>query len=245
MSVLDIAQNVAKETGFTAPSSLVGSSDEIAIQLLALIKNETRALSDRFIWQALVKRATFNFVNGTESYALSTIASDFKDFIFETVWNYTSRRPLIAPISPQDYEIQKNYLITSGIDKMIYVYNDTIYISPTPSNTDTIYFEYTTTKIYKDNAVPAVGKTAITADTDSTVIREFLVQAGVKLRFMVAKGLIMPGQIPQSFEYQDYDAQVQRAMLTDGFGKKRLRMSGGGDAYWKAAYTQDSNFPSS
>ena len=40
MSVLDIAQNVAKETGFTAPSSLVGSTDELAIQLLALIKTK-------------------------------------------------------------------------------------------------------------------------------------------------------------------------------------------------------------
>jgi hypothetical protein len=242
MSVLDIAQNVAKETGFTAPSSLVGSTDELAIQLLALIKNETRALSDRFNWQALVKRATFNFVNGTESYSLATIASDFKDFIPETVWNYTSRRPLIAPISPQDYEIQKNYLITSGIDKMIYVYNDTIYISPTPSNTDTIYFEYTTLNIFKSSG--GTPKAAITLDTDVTVLREFLVQAGVKLRFMVAKGLIMPGQIPQSFEYQDYESQVQKAMLTDGFGRKTLRMSGSVDAYWKAAYTQDSNFPS-
>ena len=124
---------------------------------------------------------------------------------------------------------------------MIYVYNDTIYISPTPSNTDTIYFEYTTLNIYK--AAGGTGKAAITLDTDVTTLREFLVQAGVKLRFMCAKGLIMPGQIPQSFEYQDYESQVQKAILTDGFGRKTIRMSGGGDAYWKAAYTQDSNFP--
>lgn len=245
MTVLDIAQNVAKETGFTAPISLVGSSDELAIQLLALIKNETRALSDRFAWNAIVKRATFNFVASQEAYPLSTIASDFKDFIPDTIWNYTSRRPLIAPISAEDYEIQKNYLITSGIDKMIYVYDNTIYITPVPSNTDTINFEYTSLNIYKDNVVPPAGKAAITADTDSTVIREFLVQAGVKLRFMVSKGLIMPGQIPQSYEYQDYESQVQKAILTDGFGRKKLTMSGGGNAYWKAAYIQDSSFPSS
>lgn len=245
MSVLDIAQNVAKETGFTAPSSLVGNTDELAIQLLALIKNETRALSDRFPWQALVKRGTFNFVNGTEAYSLATIASDFKDFIPDTIWNYTSRRPLIAPISPQDYEIQKNYLITSAIDKMIYVYNNTIYITPTPGSTDTIYFEYTTLNIYKDNVVPPAGKAAITADTDSTVIREFLVQAGVKFRFMVAKGIILPGQIEVSAEYKDYEAQVQRAILTDGFGRKKLKMSHRDNAYWMAAYTQDSSFPSS
>lgn len=243
MSVLDIAQNVAKETGFSAPSTLVGNTDEIAIQLLALINNETRALSDRHTWQALVKRGTFNFANGTESYSLATIASDFKDFIPGTIWDYTTGRPLIAPITSQDYEIQKNYLVTSAIDKMVYVYNNTLYITPTPSSTDTIYFEYTTLNIFKTSV--GVGKAAITLDTDVTTIREFLVQAGVKLRFMVAKGMILPGAIPASFEYQDYENQVQKAIITDGFGMKIRSMSKRTNSYWTAAYTQDSDFPSS
>lgn len=244
MSVLDIAQNVAKETGFTSPSSLVGNTDEIAIQLLALIKNETKTLSDRWAWQILVKRATFNFVSGTEAYSLSTIASDFKDFIPDTIWNYTSRRPLIAPITASEFEIQKNYLVTSGIDKMVYVYGDQLHVTPTPSNTDTIYFEYTTKNIYNDGAATPVGKSAITADTDVTTIPEYLVESGVKLRFMCAKGIIMPGNIAGSLEYVDYESQVERAILKDGFGRKKLSMRGGGNSFWMAAYTQDSNFPS-
>jgi hypothetical protein len=240
MSILTIAQNIAMETGFTKPSSLVSNTDEIAIQLLALIKVETRMLSDRFLWNRLVKRGTFNFVNGQDSYTLPT---DFKDYIPNTMWNATARRPLVGPITPEEYEIQKNYLVTSAIDKMVYIYNNTIYITPTPSTTDTINYEYTTLNIYQNSG--GTGKADITLDTDVTTIREYLVERGVKLRFMVAKGLVAPSELEVSYEAKDYEAQIQKAIQTDGFGQKQaVTMSGGGDAYWKAAYTQDSNFPS-
>lgn len=250
MSILTIAQNVAKEVGFTSPSSLVGNSDEIAIQLLALIKAETFDLSNGVIageanpidfnWQVLVKRGTFNFVNGQEAYDLP---SDFKDFIPKTIWNYTMRRPLLAPINAQDFEIQKNYLITSGIDKMIYVYDNQMHITPLPGSTDTINYEYTTLNIYESSG--GTGKTDITLDTDVPTINEKLVQLGVKVRYLIAKGLIPSVGFQNSFEYMNYNSTVQRAILKDGFGRKSpLNMNMGGNAFWKAAYTQDSNFPS-
>lgn len=250
MSILTIAQNVAMETGFSSPASLVGSSDEFAIQLLALIKAEVFDLSNGVIageqnpidfnWQVLVKRGTFNFVANQEAYTLPT---DFKDFIQKTIWNYTMRRPLLAPITPEDYEIQKNYLITSGIDKMIYVYNNQMYITPIPTSTDTINYEYTTLNIY--NSSGGTGQKDIIADTDTCAINEKIVQLGVKFRFLIAKGLIPSTGFPSSFEYSNYNAAVQRAILKDGFGRKTpISMNGAGNAFWKAAYTQDSNFPS-
>ena len=239
MSVLTIAQNVAMETGFTSPSSLVGSADENSIQLLALIKKETRALSDRYEWNKLIVRGTFNFVNAQEAYDLPT---DFKDYMPKTIWNYTARRPLIAPITAEDYEIQKNYLITSGIDKMVRVYDGQMHITPVPSSTDTINYEYTTLNIYQ--SAGGVGKPAITLDTDTTTIDEYLVELGVKLRFLVAKGLVTPAELEKSFEKKDYDMQLDHAILTDGFGSKNpINMSSRVNAFWMGAYTQDSDFP--
>jgi hypothetical protein len=251
MSILTIAQNVAKEIGFTAPTSLVGNADEIAIQMLALIKAETFDLSNGVItgesnppdfnWQILVKRGTFNFVASQEAYTLPT---DFKDFIPKTIWNYSTRRPLIAPVNAEDYEIQKNYLITTGIDKMIYVYGGQMYITPVPSSTDTINYEYSTTYIYQSSG--GTGKADITLDTDVTTIPEKLIQLGVKVRYLVAKGLIPSVGFQQSFEYMNYNNSVQRAILKDGFGRKSpLNMNNGGIAWWKAAYTQYSDYPAS
>ncbi len=239
MSILTIAQNVSDRAGFNRPSSIVGSADETARQLLQFINEETRCLSDRFPWQKLKKRATFNFVSSQENYTLPT---DFKDFVQNTIWNYTARRPLIAPINAEQYEIQKNYLISSGIDKMVYLYGNQIYITPTPSSTDTINYEYTTLNIFENSG--GTGKSAITLDTDTTTIREYLVELGVKLRYLCAKGLIR-NPVEASPEYQDYEKQVVKAIEKDGFGQNvTISLNSGGSPYWMGAYTQDSDFPS-
>ena len=251
MSVLTIAQNIARETGFTVPSSLVGNADETAVQLLQLIQTECTDLSNGVIagnpipmdynWQALVKRGTFNFVASQEAYDLP---DDFKDFIQKTIWDYSIRRPVIAPITAEEYEIQKNYLITSGIDKMIYVYANQIHVVPVPSSTDTINYEYTTTYIFQSDT--GDGQTTIEADTDVCSISEYLIQQGVKVRFLIAKSLINPENFENSFEYRNYKSAVQRAVLKDGFGQKSpINMSKRGNAWWLGAYTQDSNWPSS
>lgn len=251
MTILTIAQNIAREVGFTAPTSLVGNADETAIQLLQLIGTETTDLSNgviagqttpmNFNWQSLVKRGTFNFVASQEAYSLPT---DFKDFIQKTIWNYSVRRPIIAPITAQEFEIQKNYLITSGIDKMIYIYNNQIHVVPAPTATDTINYEYTTTYIFQSSL--AVGQTTIQADTDVCSINEYLVQLGAKVRYLITKSLINPENFSASFEYQNYVAAVQRAILKDGFGQKSpINMCHGKGAWWLGAATQDSNWPAS
>lgn len=239
MSILTIAQNVAMEAGFSSPTSVIGNADEVAIQLLALIKRETRALSDRFEWQSLRKRYSFPFVNGTESYSLP---SDFKDFIQNTMWNSITRRPLIGPITPEEYEIQKNYLVTSAIDHMFYIYGSLLYIFPVPATTDTIKYEYTTLNIYQTSG--GVGKTAITLDTDTTTVREYLIELGVLLRFLVKKGLIKSDELTSSQEYRDYMEQVSKAIEKDGFGQRNpLSICPSRNKWWLAAHTDDSFWP--
>lgn len=234
MTILSIAQKIAQSTGFESPSFLVGNADPIAMQLLALIDDETRCLSDEFGWQALKIRTTFNFVANQQNYPVPT---DFKNVVPNTMWNFTFRRPLIMPINAEEFEIQMNYLITSGIDKMVYIYQNQIWITPIPGSTDTINYEYYTLNIYQDGS--GTGKPAITADTDVITIREYLVQLGTKVRFLNAKG------IDNSYEMQDYERQKLKAMEIDGFNQKVINMNSGGYTYWKAAYTQDSNYPSS
>jgi hypothetical protein len=127
---------------------------------------------------------------------------------------------------------------------MIYVYGNAIHVVPLPSSTDTINYEYTTTYIFQSTL--GVGQTTVLADTDVCSISEYLVQQGVKMRFLVAKGLINPDGFQTSFEYQNYIAAVQRSILKDGFGQKSpINMSTRGNAWWMGAFTQDSNWPSS
>lgn len=249
MSVLTIAQNVANETGFLSPTSLVGNADETAILLLALITAEINDLSVSIIfgqanpidfrWQYLIKNYNFNFVANQQNYALP---SDFANFIPKSIWNSTYRRPLLAPINAEDYGIQQYYLITSGIDKMVYVYGNQMYVTPTPGSTDSIFFQYTTNNFFKSSG--GTPQTSILADTDTCYVPENIVKLGVKIRFLTQKGIIPAESFQASPEYINYSAAAQKAMLIDGLGQKNpITMSRGGSAYWKAAYTQDSNFP--
>src|SRR5271166_72570 len=132
MSVLTIAQNVAGSAGFQQPTYLVGNPDDLAIQLLNLINEETIYLSNEFFWQKLVQRYSFTWVPNQEAY---DVPADYDFLLPQTMWNHSSRRPIICPISAEDYEIQKNYLVTSGIDKMAYMRNNQIFFTPIPSGT--------------------------------------------------------------------------------------------------------------
>jgi len=250
MSVLTIAQNVAKETGFNVPSTLVGNSDEIAVQLLALITAETTDLSQGVIggrpvdfdWQVLMTRGTITFVNGTEAYNFPT---DYDaSFVPETMWNNTTGRPIIIPISPQQFEVQKNYLLGSGVDYMAYVYGNQFHFSPTPSSTDSIVYEYKSTNYFR-TVTTGVAKAAITADTDYTALNENIIKLGVKFRFLQAKGLVPAIGYEQCFEYKNYAAAVEKAMLKDGAGRPIITMSNNVNPWWLAAETPDSDWPQS
>ncbi len=238
MSILTIAQNISAEAGFQQPTYLIGNPDEIAIQLLSLIKRETRLLSDEFFWQKLITDYTFNYVSGQASYALP---ADYNYILPKTIWNSSARQPLICPISPQDWAIQKYYLVTSAYYKQVYMYNNLMEITPTPTSTDTINYQYISNNIYA--SALGVPQPNLVADTDTTVVREFIVELGVKLRFLIAKGLISPNDLENSFEKKDYDAQIKRQMMIDGIGQKILSMNSGGGPFWMAAETQDSNWP--
>lgn len=249
MSVLTIAQNVAQEAGFSSPSTLVGNGDEIAVQLLALITAETTNLSQGivggrtldFYWQRLITRGTITFVNGTEAY---NFPSDYNaSFVVDTMWNVTTGRPIIVPLSAEQFEIQKNYLITSSIDYMMYVYANQFHFMPVPASTDSIVYEYLSTNYFRSSL--AVAKAAITADTDTTAIDENIVKLGVKFRFLQAKGLLPMVGFQNTFEYMDYVAAVERAMIKDGAGKPIITMSNVQNPWWLAAHTPDSNWPQS
>jgi hypothetical protein len=134
MSILSMVQNIAADAGFQAPSYVVGNNDEIAVQLLSQINRETVRLSNEFFWQKLVQNYVFNFLNGQNSYALP---SDFNFILPNTIWNQSGRQPIICPLTPEDYQLQLNYLVTSAYYKMVYVYGNLMYVTPVPSGYQT------------------------------------------------------------------------------------------------------------
>lgn len=205
MSLLTLCQNVVNETGLgDAPATIISNTDKLAVQLLALAQKEVRILGN-MNWQALVAEHTITTVNGTDNYALPT---DWQQYVSDTFWDATNYWPMRGSIDPQQWASLKRGIVAATIRKRFRVKAGKVYIFPTPTSVASLIGEYIiNTPVL---AVDGTTKKALfTVDTDTTVIPEFLVELGVKWRFLEAKGM------KYDEARLEYDQRVQLTMAQD------------------------------
>lgn len=181
MTLLSVCQTVLREIGeFTVPSTIVGNSDPVAVQLLALANRTGRTLANDYRWQVLLTNYSFTTVSGTDGYALP---SDFGRFANLTMWDSTNDTRVHGPVSPAQWQ----FLQSSGLggaaqfDKTFRVAGNLFEIYPTPTSADTVAYQY-----YSKNWIS--GKAAYALDADVSLIDEDLIILGTKYRFLQAKG---------------------------------------------------------
>ena len=144
-TILEIAQQVADESGFTIDSAVVGSTDQTTKQILAIANRLAREITDAFAWTHLQKEAQITLADGTSTYQLP---ADINYAFHETVWNRNEEWPIYGPYSPQD----RQYLRSGIINRYPYqrytfrgLTNTQFELDPTPTSTDTgsiVVFEY-------------------------------------------------------------------------------------------------------
>jgi len=204
MSLLTIIQAAADRLGLTRPSSVVTSSDPIAVTLLGLAQAEGKALYDRHTWQALQTEYTFPTVNGTASYALP---SGFDQLIKDTVFNRTRRRRMVGDLSPSQWQETQASLVTM-VNPAFRIRGNLFYISPTPTSAETIAYEYMSTNWCQSIAL--AGQSSWAADTDTGILNEELMTQGVVWRFKASKSL------DYAEAMNDYEIAVNKAIFKDG-----------------------------
>lgn len=181
MTLLSICRNVCYETGFGEPATIIGNTDETALQLRTLINRAGRTLA-RKPWEVLQKQHTFTTVASTESYAKPT---DFGFFFSDTCWDRTNYWALRGSLSPQEWQRAKSGL-GSVIRSRFRVKGGLIYIDPVPSSSNDMVIEYVS------NAWVSSGGlfyTEFQSDSDTTLIDEHLLQLDLTWRFLNRKGL--------------------------------------------------------
>lgn len=204
MTLLTIVHNASDRIGLSRPSSVVASSDQTVLTLLGLAQEEGRALAHRHTWQALQAEYTFSTSNGTASYALP---SGLDRILIDTVFNRTSNRRMVGDLTPEQWQEIQASLVTR-VNPAFRVRTNLFYISPTPSATETVAYEYIT-KNWCQSAL-SVGQSAWAADTDTGVLDEELTTLGLVWRFRAAKGL------DYAEAMQNYEIEVARAINRDG-----------------------------
>jgi hypothetical protein len=203
VSLLTICQNVVASINFGAsPASIVGNSDALARQMLALVNQAVPRIAGRHNWQALTKLHTITTANGTESYALP---SDLGHYIGDTFWDASNYTQMGGSISPTEWQRLKRSVVASGVNKRFRIYDNLVYIYPTPTAVETLVAEYISAK-------PVLGltyKATFTADADAFVLPERLLELDLKWRLLSAKGL------PYAEEMNEAEREIERTIAQD------------------------------
>jgi hypothetical protein len=204
MSLLSIVQHAADRLGLTRPSTVISSPDENARILLAMAQEEGKELADRPTWQVFQTEHTFSTADTVASYALP---SGFDAMIKDTVFNRTTRRRMQGDLSPSQWQETQASLVTM-VNPAFRIRNNLFYISPTPTATETVAYEYVT-KNWCQSA-GGTGQPEWAADTDVALLDEEIMKLGVRWRYKSSKGF------DYAEEKETYEIRVNKAILKDG-----------------------------
>lgn len=213
MTLLTIVQNVAPLIGIPTPNSVVGSSDFQTHRLLAFANLEGRTLSRRYAWEALVKEATFQTVAAEEQGELATLAPGFKSIINDTIWNRDIQDFIPGPLSPQEWQALKS-TIPTGPYYDYRIRDGKLLFIPQPVAGEDVYFEYRTENWCESST--GTGQTSFQQDDDVSLLDDYLIELGLRWRFLEANGL------DYAQPFTQYETQVNNAMAKDGGKKTRF-----------------------
>ena len=228
MTLLTIVQNVADEIGLAKPTTVVGSTDQTVRTLLAFANRSVKDLArvrGKFGagWTILQRENAFTTTASTAEYSLP---SDFDRFIDETAWDQTNYRAMRGNLSPQAWQAKKSGLIASSqfdrswrVKRAASGVTNKFNVDPTPTTTgDNLIFEYVSNSPIVKASDSSVT-TAWTADADTTLLDETLVELNMIWRFKSAKGWAY------AIDLADFESQRDMAIAADG-GAPTIYMAG-------------------
>ena len=135
-TLLQIMQNVTDKLGLDRLTTVVGSSNKTARQLLAISHDVGDEIISRVDWPQLEKITTFTLADSVEGYALP---ADFDRFIFRTHWDRANTWELEGPLSPQEWEWRQEGISAVSPKRRFRIRDDTttqLKIDPLPDSGD-------------------------------------------------------------------------------------------------------------
>ena len=179
-----IISDVARELGLVSAdiADPFASTDVNILQLVALLKPTGRELVRLHPWSHLQRQGTFNTTASDADYDLATVCTDFGRLIDDTMWNRTQVID-VPPLAPQQWQQAKAWT-SSGIYKAMRLWGEAFHFDPTPTATESIYFEY----VSRNWGAASFGKAVPTAASDVVQFDPHMFGRALKLRFLAGKG---------------------------------------------------------
>lgn len=209
MAMLDLIQQFCRRTGIPRPGSVYGSTDSQVLQAMALLEEEGNDLARRHDWQVLVCEAAHTTLAAEDQGYIGTIATNgFRHVLNGTTWDRTNNLPVVGPLTDKEWQAVKG-MTSTGARYQYRLRGDKLIVTPVPTAGYSWYFEYVS-KNWILGADGVTYKQYFTLDTDTILMPEDLLLAGLRWRWKKEKGL------DYSEDFQTYEAQVKDAIGRDG-----------------------------
>ncbi len=228
MTLLSVCAAAVSNIGIednTAPiTSIVGNNTNLARRVFQQARRAAHSLAKRNNWTALVTEHVFT-ASGLTQFPLPV---DFRSMINDTLWDRSRFWALRGALSPQEWQIYKSSIIgTATIEQRWRIRipsGDTagtptdFTIDPVISATDNSTFVYEYVSSYWCLGADGVAKPDWTADTDTCLIDEDVLELGITWRLMRRLGL------SYDEEHEEYEREVDKLAARDG-GTATLNLS--------------------
>lgn len=236
MSLLSVVQDFCLRTGIPRPATATSSGDAQVLQTVALANEVVEDLCDRWTWTLLTKEAVFVTVLGEDQgTVVSKAPSGFLRILQETIFNRTLRLPIFGPLAPNDWQALKA-LPTTGPFYKYRIRGGNILFMPPGIAGQTCAFEYATSWAIAAQSAPDVGaKSAFTADDDTFLLDERLLQRGLRWKWKYEKGL------DYAEDKAGYEMLANNLAGRDGT-KPRLDMAGGNQDFRPGIWVPSGNW---
>lgn len=190
-----------------AVSNVYTNTDGVVVQLRALLEALGQDLAALRPWTHLQQEHTLSTEAGTPSYALP---SGYVGMVPQTHWNRSTDLPLVGPANPQTWQEAASSGAIANTNYLYRVKGNRLFLDPTPSAVESLAFEYASAYWVVPSGETAPTAEAPSADTDTLWFDRRLLVAGLKLRWLEAKGF------DTTAAQRAYDAALSAAMGNDG-----------------------------
>jgi hypothetical protein len=206
MTALSMIQDACAQLNLAVPTAVFGSTEQQVIQLRSLLNVEGRELSRSGQWQQITVPTTFTSV--AQVVQTGAIPSDFDRFVNDSMWNQSTTRKVYGALTQQQWQLYPAFPVMTTVNPMFIVYDDDLVFEPAPAAGNTIAYSYVSKNWAQTSG--AVGIPAMTADTDTAKLPEYLITLGIVWRFLKAN------KFPFAAEQNDYNTQRAQELARTG-----------------------------
>jgi hypothetical protein len=216
MTLLQTVTHFCERTNLPSPATVYGSSDAQVVQIKALLEETGIDMASRVAWEGITFEATVTSIAAEDQGALTAVATNgFKYIKNGTIWDRTSKLPILGPLSSQEWQALKA-LVTAGPRYRFRIRGGHLLINPIMVAGHTLAFEYVSANwILAANLT--TYQTFFGADTDTLLLPDTELLQGLRWRWKREKGL------SYDEDFRTYEQMLKDAAGRDG-AKPVLRM---------------------